>query len=211
MKIFEIYDKYNVPPILRQHMVGVASVATFITTNWTGENINNEKLILLCLLHDLGNIVRMDFNNQLGNDDYVDTKIWDLKKQQMIKKYGSIDDIVTEKILKEIGIDREISKMIFDKRFSNAIVIANSNNWMLKILLYSDLRVLPSGMGTLQQRLDEVLSRRIDLSGRDDINFLCDACRKIEKDIQKYVTKPLDDINKLEIDNNLLSTTVELQ
>jgi 5'-deoxynucleotidase YfbR-like HD superfamily hydrolase len=193
-------------------MVGVASVASFITTNWMGENINNEKLILLCLLHDLGNIVRMDFDKQLGSDDdYLDTKIWKLKKQEMIEKYGSVDDEVTEKILQEIGIDRDISKTIFNKRFSNSIVIANSNDWMLKILLYSDLRVLPGGMGTLQQRLDEVLSRRVDLSSRNDIDLLCDACRKIEKDIQKYVTKPLDDINKLEIDNSLLNTIVVIQ
>lgn len=202
MKIIDVYTKYNAPPVLRNHMINVAKVAMYILDHWKGPKIDRKMMILLCLVHDLGNIVRIDFNKQFGpKKEWLDIKFWNERKEDIINKYGNDDDSVTAKILNEIGVDDEISNIIFEKRFKNSIKIYTSKNWLLKLLLYSDLRVLPTGIGTLQERLDEVVSRRSDLSNRPDIENLIEANFLIEKDLQKYVSVPLDTINDESIKN----------
>ena len=212
MKISEVYKKFGIPPVLQNHMINVAEVCSYILDHWGGVKINRKKLIFLCLVHDLGNLVRIDFNKQFGpREEWLDIKLWSQIKVNTINKYGNDDDTVTAKMLEELGVAREISEIIFKKRFVNSIKIANSDNWLLKLLLYSDLRVLPTGIGTLQQRLDEVLGRRKDLSKKDNISLLCDACRKIERDIQKYVNISLESITDLKANKKLFNTIVLIQ
>ena len=212
MKIIELYDKYFVPPILRRHMLGVANVAMFLLDNWKGKSLNQNDLIKLCLTHDLGNLVRMNLDSPIGDEfSTEDLDFWKQKKQEIIDMYGNIDDEVTTKILTEVGFDPDLTKTINDKRFANSINISKSNNWLLKILLYSDLRVLPTRIGTLKERLDEVISRRRDLSERSDINELCKACFKIESEIQSNLKVSVDlisdQIRSLE-DKALLETEI---
>lgn len=184
MKIKDIYQKYNIHPNLVSHMVRVAKVSDKIVENWNGPKVESKTIILLSLLHDLGNIVRMNVNEEN----------WIQIKKATIEKYGDEDDLVTKKILDEVGVDAKISKAILDKRFANAIKIKESDDWSLKILLYSDLRVAPEFITTLKDRLDEVIPRRPDLKNHPQIKELIASCFEIENQIQKHCIIKLSDI-----------------
>lgn len=72
MRIKDIYSHFNIPQPLQQHMIDVANVAQMICDNWQGETIDQKSIITLALLHDLGNIVKMDFS---GHSEYYEQDI----------------------------------------------------------------------------------------------------------------------------------------
>lgn len=62
MTIKEIYKMFRVPPNLQEHMIRVAKVARFIFDHWVGPKLDWQKLEKICLLHDLGNVVKFDLD-----------------------------------------------------------------------------------------------------------------------------------------------------
>lgn len=58
MNILEIYNKYYLPENLQMHMLRVAACSNLIIDNWSGPEIDKEAIIRVCLLHDMGNIVK---------------------------------------------------------------------------------------------------------------------------------------------------------
>jgi len=75
--IQNIYDKFNILPNLRMHMIRVAGVANLICDNWHGNNLPNENwngkqlgrndIIATALVHDLGNIVKFIFSPETAH------------------------------------------------------------------------------------------------------------------------------------------------
>ena len=187
MNINEIYQQFSIPQNLQEHMFRVFGVVSVIENNWTGEKLDWGILKKLTLLHDLGNIVK--FN--LKEDEMY------LKETQkaIIKKYGSDDHIATGKMVSELGFDSEAVKIIQSKSFGNSVEITNSNNYLLKILYYADMRVLPTGVGTLEDRLSDIRNRMPKYTTRPDFEDLINACREVEKQLQEKVSIPLVNIN----------------
>ena len=62
MNIINIYQKYHIPKNLQLHMLRVSACAKLITNNWKNKEINKESIIRVCLLHDMGNIVKIKDN-----------------------------------------------------------------------------------------------------------------------------------------------------
>ena len=58
------------------------------------------------------------------------------------------------------------------------------------------MRVLPSGVGTLEERLRDLSSR---YGQRPNLIEKSEACREIEKQVQKKVSVNLGEINKKKI------------
>jgi hypothetical protein len=85
-------------------------------------------------------------------------------------------------MLTEAGIDPKIVQAVLDMSYWNAPKIANGNNWILKILLYADLRVSPTGVIPIKARLDDIHSRLAKYKNRMD---LYEAGLQIEKQIQE--------------------------
>ncbi|MFH0969587.1 MAG: HD domain-containing protein [Patescibacteria group bacterium] len=196
MNIEKIYEKYSVPPNLQKHMKRVAEVANFIKIHWKGPWLDWEIIQKSALLHDIGNIVKFDLDKY---SDLLGTKkdnvsYWKNVQKKMIEKYGSDDHEATKKILPEIKIDKKIIDIILKKSFGNSIKTAGGNDWYLKILLYSDLRVLPSGLGTLNDRFDDIRKRMPKYTSRPNFERLLDACRNIEKQIQEQIDVPISEI-----------------
>ncbi len=65
MNILAIYNKYHLPENLQMHMLRVAACSNLIIDNWTGIDIDKDAIIRVCLLHDMGNMVKIpeDFSN----------------------------------------------------------------------------------------------------------------------------------------------------
>jgi len=194
----DIYKLFDIPPNLQDHLIAVAKISNLIATHWQDKNIHISDLIKISLLHDLGNIVKFNFEKfPIDNIDY-----WKQKQKEIIEKYGDNDHDVTKKMLEEINIDIKLIQIILNKSFDNSINISKSSDWMSKILLYADLRVLPNGVGTLQQRLDDIKNRMDKYKNRPDLLDLFSACFEIEKQIQSKINLNVDTINQELINND---------
>jgi len=195
MKVFEIYQKFTTPPNLQEHMFRVASVALFIVDHWEGPEIDKDLIIKSALVHDLGNIVRLDLKGHpefLGKEaDNID--FWAKKQQEMIEKYGLDDHQATAKMLKEIGLKNKLVELVLRKGFKSSLDIEKSGNWELKIILYADMRVGPFGIMSLANRLEEVLNRLLG-ADKGKWNTHVEACKRIEKEIQKNLDTNLQKI-----------------
>ena len=49
---------------LKEHFIRVAAVADIICENWTGPTLDRDTIVAACLLHDVGNIMKIDFDSQ---------------------------------------------------------------------------------------------------------------------------------------------------
>ena len=187
MKINEIYQRFSVPQNLQEHMFRVFGIISVVGKNWTGEQLDWSLLKKLALLHDLGNIVKFNLKEE---------ELY-LKEAQkvMIDKYGADDHEATGKMVKELGFDGEAVDTIQSKSFGNSVAISKSQNYLLKILYYADMRVLPNGVGTLEDRLSDVRNRMPKYTSRPDFEDLVSASRDVETQIQKSVSVPLSAIN----------------
>jgi len=211
MKIKDIYKKFKIIPNLKDHMITVTKFGLVLEKHWKGEELDWNKLKIISLLHDLGNIVKFDldkFPQFLGKEskriDY-----WKKIQAQIIEKYGKDDHKATKKMLEEIKVDKFIINTILEKSFGNSIKIASSDNWYLKILSYCDARVMPQGIVTLNERIQDVKARMPKYSQRNDFPELILAVKNIEKQIQENVDIFVEEINNnsiKEIEEDLLET-----
>lgn len=195
MKIKEIYHRFSVPQNLAQHMFRVFGVVSLIGENWTGQKLDWELLKKLTLFHDLGNIVKFNLKEE---EMYLkDTQL------AMIEKYGTDDHEATGIMIKELGFDDESVDIIQSKSFGSSIAIANSSNYLLKTLYYADMRVLPNGIGLLEDRLSDVRNRMPKYTNRSDFEDLVKASREVERQIQEKLK-----ISLSSIDDNSIKTFI---
>jgi hypothetical protein len=160
--IKQIYSNYGIPKNLQLHMLRTAAVAELIFDNLTCE-LEKENVLATMLLHDMGNVVKMQFDEDglklIDQEDLV--KIEELKKMQkeFIKKYGDDDQGVNHAIAKEIGISKRLEELICKKSFHSACKINETSDLELWLCWYCDWRVGPFGILSLDNRLDDVKKR----------------------------------------------------
>jgi len=197
MQIREIYKKFYIPPNLEEHMFRVCEIVSFIEIHWTGEEVDWNLAKKLALLHDLANVVKFDLDKhpEFLEDEQQNVEYWKGIQRQIVEKYGDNDDEATKKMLLEIGIDQEVIEIIWNKRFGNSVATKDSNNWPLKIMYYADLRTLPLGIGTLEERIADVRERMPKYTIRPDFEDLVSACREIEIQIQQNMNISVSEIN----------------
>jgi len=198
MKISEIYSKFGIPPNLQEHMFRVFGVVCFLEKSWRGENLDWVQIKKLALLHDLGNVVKFDLDKHpefLGKVEQANVGFWKEQQKKVIDKYGKDDHEVTNKMLEELGIDKEMIKIILSKSFGESLATRDSNNWPLKILYYADLRTLPLGIGTLEARMQDVRNRMPKYTSRPDFEDLVHACKDLELQLQSNLSKSVFEIN----------------
>lgn len=201
----EIYQEFGIPPSLQEHMLRVWGIVSFIERHWTNKEIviDWDTVKKAALLHDLGNIVRFDFVNHSGflGPEQVNVDHWREVQKQVIEKYGEDDHKATEKMLQEIGVEQTIIDIIGNKSFGNSISIKDSTDWLSKILAYADFRTLPTGIGTLEERIADIKTRMPKYTNRPDFEDLVAACKEIEAQISANLDAPLANINEETIAN----------
>jgi hypothetical protein len=181
-------------------MFRVAGVASLICDNFSIP-IDKEMIINACLLHDLGNIVK--FNFEIFPDDWYKPegkKYWEKTQKEFIKKYGNIDHKVTVKILKELRVPNSISHLIGNMGFGKSDKICSLSDFNLKILAYADQRVTPYGIVSMEERYEEAAKRYSsqikNKYSPEQFEFLKGKNFKTEKQIfSKCKIKP-EDINE---------------
>jgi 5'-deoxynucleotidase YfbR-like HD superfamily hydrolase len=162
MKIKKIFEVFQIPPGLQAHMYEVTGVGKYICDNWTGEEIDKHSVISTLLIHDLGNLIKIDLspNNKIY-DKELEKPIWKDVKQQMIDKYGSNAHKATVEMAKEIVNDPKIIGLIDDMDSTN-LEKTSQQSWEEQICEYADMRVAINGVTSLEERLDDIYDRYKD-------------------------------------------------
>jgi len=188
MKIAEIYKTYRVPSVLQRHMLRSAALAQLICEHWNGPPIDKEVIATTMLIHDIGNIAKMDFGRD-GEpaDEYGNTDYWRKIQEGFIKKYGVDDHIATFNVASDLGLSTRVLWLVINKIFIHNEMISASNDYELKICAYSDQHIGPCGVVSLEERFSE-LRRRYGSRTNASINhprieYLIGSAFEIERQV----------------------------
>lgn len=193
MNIIEIYNKYHLPENLQMHMLRVAACSNLIIDNWNGLEIDRESIIRVCLLHDMGNMVKIPV------EESKDEEFLKVRKKYF-DKYGTNDHEINLEIGKQEGLTEKEITILDGKRSRKNEETLQSNSYERKICAYCDQRVAPNGVIGITERLEDAKIRYKDKplsvwSNEEKANYLIECSLGIEKQIMKYCKLKPEDIN----------------
>ena len=193
MNIIEIYNKYYLPENLQMHMLRVAACSNLIIDNWNGLEIDKESIIRVCLLHDMGNMVK------IPEEESKDEEFLKVRKKYF-DKYGTNDHEINLEIGKQEGLTEKEITILDGKRSRKNEETLQSNSYERKISAYCDQRVAPNGVVGIKERLEDAKIRYKDKplsvwSNEEKANYLIKCSLGIEKQIMKYCKLKPEDIN----------------
>ena len=197
MNILRIYDKYHLPENLQMHMLRVAACSNLIIDNWNGPDIDKQAIIRVCLLHDMGNMVKMP------EDFSKDEKFIKIRKEYF-DKYGTNDHEINLEIGKQEGLTEKELTILDGKRSRKNEETLKSNSYERKICAYCDQRVAPDGVVSIKERLEDakVRYKNKPLSvwpNEEKANHLIDCSLGIEIQIMEHCKLKAEDINDISI------------
>jgi len=190
MTLSEIYKKFAQPPMLQKHQLRVASVGYTILKEL---NLEEDDVIRALLVHDLGNVIRIRFD-LFNNGDYgeLGVEYFKNKQKEYLLRYGNVDHVVTVKMLQEINAHENIIRMVELVNWENIEVAVDSDNIILKILNYSDMRVGPFGILPAVVRIDEVNKRK---ASWPEYRIIREKIAELERQVFKNMNIVPEDIN----------------
>lgn len=193
INILDIYKKYYLPENLQMHMLRVAACSNLIIDNWTGKEIDKASIIRVCLLHDMGNIVKIpeDFSKDEG---FI--KI----RKKYFDRYGTNDHEINLEIGKQEGLTEKEIIILDGKRSRKNEETLKSDSYEIKICAYCDQRVAPDGVVGIKERLENAKVRYKNKplsiwSNEEKANYLIECSLGIEKQIMEYCKIKPEDIN----------------
>jgi len=157
----QIYKRFNIPENLARHMLWVAQIGVETIENWVGPNIDQENIISVLLLHDIGNIIKFELHSNEAKKNYSQRELEKLLpiQKKMIALYGNNADIANISILEEIGVNKDVIQLLTNHSFDYLPTLLDSENWNEKIVFYADLRVAPWGIVPLKKRVENLRDR----------------------------------------------------
>lgn len=193
MNIIEIYNKYYLPENLQMHMLRVAACSNLIIDNWSGLEIDKESIIRVCLLHDMGNMVKI-LEEESKDEEFLKVR------KKYFDKYGTNDHEINLEIGKQEGLTEKEITILDGKRSRENEETLQSNSYERKICAYCDQRVAPNGVVGIKERLEDAKIRYKDKplsvwSNEEKANYLIKCSLGIEKQIMKYCKLKPEDIN----------------
>lgn len=195
--ITQIYLKYKIMPTLQQHQLRVAGVAKQICDAIV-EPLDKEGVVDVCLVHDMGNIIKFDLTYFPDFVQPEGLEYWQGVKDEYIAKYGPEEHVATEMICKEIGLSDAQTEYLHAVGFSRTKKALVSDSLEQKICCYADMRVGPHGVLSVEERLADGRKRyegRKDKAvGSDMFEQYASALRELEIQIFSHASIAPTDI-----------------
>lgn len=193
MEISKIYQKYYLPESLQMHMLRVAACSNLIIDNWIGPEINEKTIIRVCLLHDMGNIVKIP-------EGFSKDENFNKIRRQYLEKYGHYDNIINLDIGKKEGLTDKELKVLDGMQSSENEKTRDLNEYERKICTYCDQIVAPYGVVGVVERLQDAKKRyeKYPLSNwanEEKAKHIIKCALEIEKQIMKHCKIKPQDIN----------------
>lgn len=190
----EIYEAYQIMPNLQLHQLRVAAVGKFLCDNFT-ESVNKNDVLLACLFHDMGNIVKFDLSRFPEALEPHGLAYWEGVQQEYFEKYGRDQHAANVAIAKELGLPQQIIEMYERSGYSKIRDIVERGTIELKIVQYADLRVAPHGVVSLAERFADFAQRYAQ--GKTDAAAL-EAGKGLEQQIfARSLIQPEDITNEI--------------
>src|SRR6266498_2015992 len=143
--IENIYDDFKVPPNLQRHMLRAAASAEIIAEHWFGPLISTPPMLRVLLLHDIGNIVKSDFDKkpELLEEEAPNVLYWKRVQKEFVERFGKDDHLASHKLAAEVGLNDDELALLDAKIFVKNDITLKSEDFNLKISAYVDQRVGP--------------------------------------------------------------------
>lgn len=155
----QIFDHFQIPTGLQQHMYTVATIGKHICDHWIGEELKTHETTAALLLHDLGNLIKFDLSpGATIYDPSLNSEEWRYTQRKMVETYGPDAHQATVKMAQEITTNQTIINLI-DSMDATDLAETLNKTWEEKICEYADLRVTPFGITSLEARLDDIHQR----------------------------------------------------
>lgn len=183
-------------------MYRVAAVAATLFDALKEKNPELEgkhELIVACLLHDMGNIIKFNFDLMPapdGNNEY-----WKGVQKEFSERFGNDELRAAELIMAELGVLSAVAPILEHTSFPYGEELLRSGTLLQKIAGYADQRVGPTGVLSLVERLEYVhrrYSERGSVYGDTQdpkIQALNKAIQDIEKELFAGLSIDPEDIN----------------
>ena len=201
MLISDIYSQYSIPLNLQDHMLKVAAIGKLVVDNFNQDLIDPNLVVVTLLLHDMGNILKMDLSNVefFYKQDQDNIDHYKAVKKDFLEKYGPDCDDATIQIIKEITSDKRAAILCATSHGEHSKQIAENKDWQRKIVYYCDMRVGPKGILSLENRFED-LSVRYKQNQKNIQKFHL-ICRQIEAQIQSQININLQTITPDDLSN----------
>lgn len=193
MNIIKIYEKYHIPQQLQMHMLRVAACANLIIDNWQGNQIDKDAIIRVSLLHDMGNMAKIQ-DNPDNDKEFLNVR------KQYIDKFGADDHKISLEIGRNEGLNDFELELMEKKESKRNEEIMNSSSYEIKICAYCDERVSPDGVDSIRERLEDAKRRYKGKTNtvwgdEEKANHLIECALKIEEQIMQYCAIKPEKIN----------------
>lgn len=161
----------------------VAAVAKQICDH-TEAKIDNDAVITGCLLHDMGNLIKVKFEVEPALFEPEGVAYWQEAQGNMIETYGADVHGATLAIITDVGVSEKVVEMVNEASFEAIIDVAKSGSLEAKILEYTDMRVGLTGIISLKQRFDDIRDRYVPHRFTNEVlNQKHEAAQSIESEI----------------------------
>jgi hypothetical protein len=162
MNILEAYKKFQIMPQLAEHQLCVAAVGEMICDN-ISVVVNKVDVVTALLLHDMGNIIKFDLtlSDKLfpGLFTQQDAEYWQSVQAEYKAKYGPDEHHASLEIARELGVGERVVELMDCIGFNTDAINVASLDIEKKICAYSDMRVWPQGITSLEHRLADLRAR----------------------------------------------------
>lgn len=160
----QVYDFFELPGSLQQHMLQTAALGLMICQNWKSENLDQELILTTLLLHDLANLVKFELNSTLSQSLLTSKHslaYWQQRQNRFKNKYGENAEKANIKIIRELRPQQleQITRILKNHSLDRLPSLLQQKNWEQKIVLYSDLRITPQGLSSIKERLLDLRQR----------------------------------------------------
>ncbi len=195
--INSIYTRFSIPDELQRHMRLVAGVAAVLLEHWNGPALDDDAIIAECLLHDLGNILKITGDSELDRELYTEQEREQLLelKQDVQETYGDTPHDATLAMAQELDLSERLLYLLDQAEFLNVETVVQSDDWELKICTYSDQRAAPHGIVSIQERFDDASDRYPkDSEVGVALQSLRDECYTLQEQVFANVDISPDDV-----------------
>ncbi len=161
-------------------MLTVAGVGAIICDNWKGPKISKKRIVATLLVHDLANIMKYDLSKRgmhlLTPSDRKRIAFLRAVKEEAIARYGKDPEEAITKIAKGLNFSKSVTSLlermsaVHSKKYELDELFARKD-WELAICLYSDWRVSPKGIVSVNERVHD-LSVRYGIGAKESRELL---------------------------------------
>lgn len=206
--ITEVYSHYKIFPGLQMHQLRVAAVGKTLC-DAVSAAVNTNDVVTALLLHDMGNIIKSDLSKFPAFLEPEGLEYWQGVQNEFFERYGRDEHAATLQIAKELGVSDDVYFLLGNMGFREACHIRDHGMLGQKICEYSDLRVSPNGVVSLQQRVDDLMRRyantpRATLMA-EEIEDRKNALLDIEKELFVDLSLRPEDINDARIADTIVA------